>query len=221
MQRIIYLIAIAIAVFSCNSPLDKKYNEKTLDEDAQAIRDQIDTTETAILLGTVLRYKFQGKKLEEKTYGELLEEGRKFKEEQDKIEAEQKALAEKAKKEEEEKARRLNESLTVTVFNKGFVELDYEEYITFQFAFQNKTEKDILAFTGIMIFNDLFDVEISKLSITYDNGVKANSTVNWRATTDYNQFRDSDKTLRYKELNKIKLVWKPEKIIFNDGTSLE
>ena len=221
MKRDFFFIVLAIVICSCNNPLDRKYSEKTLEEDAKAIREKIDTTETAILLGTILRYKFQDKKLEEKTYGELLEDGRKFKEEQDKIEAEQKILAEKAEREEAEKTQRLSEALTVTVFNKNFIELDYEEYITLQFAFQNNTEKDILAFTGIMIFNDLFNKEIKKLSLTYDDGIRANSTVHWDATTDYNQFRDSDKALRNKELSKIKLVWIPEKIIFKDGTILD
>lgn len=221
MKKLIGVIVLASIVFSCDSALDRRYNEKTLEEDGKAIRAEIDTTDTALLLGTIIRYKFEDKALEGKTYRDLIEEGRKFKEEQDKIEAEEKALALRARKEEEEKTKRLNESLTVTVFEKNFIKLDYEEYITYKFAFKNKTDKDILALTGVMIFNDLFDKEIKKLSLTYDDGVAANSTIQWDATTDYNQFIDSDKALKNKELDKIKLVWVPEKIIFKDGTTLE
>ena len=111
--------------------------------------------------------------------------------------------------------------MIVTVFHKGYHEADYEDYITYKFALQNKTDKDIVAITGTMTFNDLFDKEIKTLRLTYDDGIKANSSVNYSATTDYNQFRDEDELLKSKTLDKIKLVWRPEKIIFKDGTTLE
>lgn len=221
MRTLICVIVLVLVLFGCESPLDRTYNEKTLEEDAKAIRAEIDTTETVLLLGTIFRYKFEEKALEGKTYRDLIEEGRKFKAEQDKIEAEEKALAARAREAEEAKTKRLNESLTVTVFDKSFIKLDYEEYITYKFAFKNKTDKDILALTGVMIFNDLFDKKIKELSLTYDDGVAANSTIQWDATTEYNQFIDSDKALKNKDLDKIKLVWVPEKIIFKDGTTLE
>jgi hypothetical protein len=72
-----------------------------------------------------------------------------------------------------------------------------------------------------MTFNDLFDKEIKTLSLTYDDGIKANSTANYSATTDFNQFKSEDQLLKSKTLDKIKLVWKPEKIIFKDGTTLQ
>lgn len=68
--------------------------------------------------------------------------------------------------------------MTVTVYDKGFTEYNYQDYITYKFAFENKTDKDITAFTGQMVFLDLFDKEIKSLNLTYDDGVKANSTTN-------------------------------------------
>jgi sulfur transfer protein SufE len=47
----------------------------------------------------MIRLKFQDKKLEDMTYSEILEYGKKWKAGQEKIKAEQKALAEKAVKE--------------------------------------------------------------------------------------------------------------------------
>ena len=38
---------------------------------------------------------------------------------------------------------------------------------------------------------------------------------------DYNQFRDEDVRLRNKDIEDLKIVWTPEKILFEDGTSLE
>jgi hypothetical protein len=221
MRKVFLIIFISGIIISCSSPLDRKFNETTLDKDALLIKDNVDTTEAALILGTILRYKFQSKPMEGLTYREILEEGKKFKAGQEKIEAEQKALAEEAKKAEEARIKRLNESLMVSLFNKGYEKVDYEDYITYDFVFNNKTSKDMVAFTGRMVFNDLFDKEIKTINITYDNGIAANSKVTYNATTDYNQFDDSDKALRYKELSKIKLVWLPEKIIFKDGSVAE
>ena len=214
-------IILLFAIVACSNPLDKKYSEERFPQDAKAIQQKLDTSETALLMGTVLRYAMEGKKLDGMTYRELLEDGKKYRAEQERIEAEEKALAEKAAREESERIKRLNESLILTVFHKGYHEADYEDYITYKFALQNKTDKDIVAITGTMTFNDLFDKEIKTLRLTYDDGIKANSSVNYSATTDYNQFRDEDELLKSKTLDKIKLVWRPEKIIFKHGTTLE
>ena len=110
--------------------------------------------------------------------------------------------------------------VTVTIFDKGYAEYDYQEYITYKFAFENKTDKEITAFTGQIMFTDLFDKEIKSLNLTYDDGVAASSIKNYSATTDYNQFMDEDQLLKSKNLKQIKLVWKPEKILFADGSTL-
>jgi len=45
--------------------------------------------------------------------------------------------------------------------------------------------------------------------------------INWNATIDYNQFMAADKTLKNKCIKYFKVFWKPEKVIFEDGTILE
>lgn len=59
------------------------------------------------------------------------------------------------------------------------------------------------------------------LSFTYGQPIKAGATANWNATTDYNQFRDEDVSLRNKNLEDLKIVRKPIKVIFQDGSTLE
>ncbi|MDA9151726.1 hypothetical protein N9N85_03145, partial [Schleiferiaceae bacterium] len=141
--------------------------------------------------------------------------------EQDRIEAEQKALQEKAAREEAERVARLQNAVMVTCFKKGYTEVDYQDYITYGFAIQNKSEQDIRAVKGEIMFTDLFDDEIKTLSFTYDQPIKAGATANWNATTDYNQFMDDDVRLKNKELKDLKIVWKPIKVIFQDGSTLE
>lgn len=221
MKKQLLLIGITAFLFSCSSPMDKKFNEETAKEDIEAIKSKLDSTDLQLLAGSMIRLKFQDKKLEEMTYAEILENGKKWKAEQEKIEAEQKALAEKAAKEEAERIKKLTEAVIVSCFEKGYTEVDYQDYITYKFVIQNKSDKAIRAVKGRITFANLFDEEIKSLNFVYDQPIPAGQEVNWNATTDYNQFMDDDKILKNKDLKDLKVVWKPEKIIFEDGTTLE
>tara|TARA_B110000090_G_C13348888_1_gene434057 strand:+ start:626 stop:1294 length:669 start_codon:yes stop_codon:yes gene_type:complete len=215
------LIGITAILFSCSSPMDKKFNEETAEEDIEAIKGKIDSTELQLLAGSMIRLKFQDKELEEMTYGEILDDGKKWKAEQEKIEAEQKDLAEKAAKAEAERIKELTEAVIVSCFEKGYTKVDYQDYITYKFVVQNKSDKAIRAVKGGITFTNLFDEEIKSLNFVYDKPIEAGKEVNWNARTNYNQFMNEDQTLKNKDLKDLKVVWKPEKIIFVDGTTLE
>ena len=218
----IWLLFLGIMlVTSCSSPMDKKYNQETAGEDIVAIRSELDSTKIKLLAGSIIRLKLQDKNLEEMTYAEILKEGEKWKEEKEKKEAEQKALAKKAAKEEAERVKKLAEAVTVSCFEKGFTDYNYEDYITYKFVIKNKSDKKIRAVKGGITFTNLFDDEISSLNFVYDQPIEAGKEITWNAQTDYNQFKDEDKTLRNKDLKDLKVVWKPEKIIFENGTTLE
>lgn len=221
MKKQILLLGLAALLFSCSSPLTKKFNEETSEEDIKAVKGELDSTEMKLLAGSIFRLKLQDKKLEEMTYAEILENGKKWKAEQEKKEAEQKALAEKAAKEEAERIKKLTEAVIVSCFEKGFTKYNYEDYITYKFAIKNKSDKNIRAVKGGITFTNLFDEKISSLNFVYDQPIEAGTEITWNAQTDYNQFKDEDKTLRNKDLKDLKVVWKPEKIIFEDGTTLQ
>lgn len=215
------IILSSILVVACSSPLDKKYTEDTIEEDAKELQSELDSSEVKLLLGSIFRLTMQQEDLSKMTYGEILENGKAWKAEQDRIEAEQKALQEKAAREEAERLARLQDAVMVTCFKKGYTEVDYQDYITYGFAIQNKSEQDIRAVKGEIMFTDLFDDEIKTLSFTYDQPIKVGATANWNGTTDYNQFRAEDVRLRNKKLEDLKIVWKPIKVIFQDGSTLE
>ncbi|MEE4001525.1 hypothetical protein V1T75_14365 [Tenacibaculum sp. FZY0031] len=221
MRKVFIVSVILLAIVSCSSPLDKKFNEERAAEDIKAVQSEIDSTELGMLVGSMLRLKLEGEKVEGLTYREILEKGKRWKEKEEKLEKEQKFLAEKAKKEELERINRLSESVVISCFEKGFYKYKYEDYITYKFVIQNKSNKNIRAVKGSLIFSNLFDEEIKTINLVYDKVLTADTTVNYEAQTDYNQFSDSDKALKNKELKDMKVKWKPEKIIFEDGTTLE
>lgn len=215
------LILSSLIMLACSSSLDKTYSELTIQADATELRKELDSSEVKLLIGSIFRLTLAQKDLTSMTYREILEDGKVWQAEQDRVEAEQKALQEKAAREEGERIARLQNAVMVTCFKKGYTKIDYQDYITYSFAIQNKSKQEIRALKGEILFNDLFDEKISTISFTYDQPIKAGATVNWNASTDYNQFDDDDVRLKNKDLKDVKIVWKPVKVIFNDGTTLE
>ena len=100
--KAILALLFIVTLSSCNNPLNKQYNEKTLEEDAKAIRESKKLTDDEMeLLGAyIIREKLGNVKLDGLTYLEMLKKAKD-------ITAEQKALAEKVAKEDADKRQRL------------------------------------------------------------------------------------------------------------------
>lgn len=221
MRNRIILILIMSALFACTSPLDKKFDPETMEADLAEIKSELDSSELMLLATGMMRLQISGKQLQEYTYNQILEDTRKWKKEQAAQEAEQKALAENAKKEEQERIKKLRESVSVSCFYKSFEEINYQKYISYKFVIQNKTDRAVRAVKGSITFTNLFDDEIKSFSFVYDKSIPAGDKVTWNAQTDYNRFLDDDVTLKNKDLDDVKVVWNPEKIMFVDGETLE
>ncbi|WP_025742392.1 hypothetical protein [Aquimarina pacifica] len=114
----------------------------------------------------------------------------------------------------------LSNIIDVQCIRKGYKEYDYEQFITYNFIIHNKSEKDIRAVKGLISFTNLFGDEINSLGFVYDESIKSGRKNNYNATTDYNQYVDRDRDLKNKDLKDLKVIWKPEKIIFSDGSSI-
>ncbi len=216
MKKTLLILSFISFLISCSGPLDKKYNEDTLASDAKEIREdgKLTDEEVQIMAGWIIRAKMTNENLEGQTYAEILNEAKDYKKQQEE-------LAEKARYEEDQKRQKLGAALTVALYDKGYEKYDYEDYLTYSLAFENKTDKNIRAFKGSISINDLFDTEIKTINLTIDDPIKAGETFKGTYTTEYNQFMDEDKRLKGKDLADLSVVWTPEKIIFEDGSTLE
>lgn len=216
MKKLSLVIIFLFILQSCSSPLDKKYSKTSLSEDAKEIKDKagLSEEELQIMAGWIAKAELTGESLEGKTYHEILAEANDF-------EKQQENLAKKTKLEEEERRRKMGSTLTVALYDKGYAEYDYQDYLTYSLAFENNSQKDIRAFKGVLTINDLFDTEITSINLTIDETIPSGTVYRGTYTTDYNQFRDEDVRLRNKDIEDLKIVWTPEKILFEDGTFLE
>lgn len=211
------LLIVILFVTSCsNDPLNRKYSDDHFLLDIKAIRDSKKLTDEDMdaLGGYILRGKMGGEKLDAMTYADMLKKAKD-------AAAEQKALADKAAKEEADKRERLSAAVNVGLYDIGYVKGDFQDHIQYDLAFENKSGKDVQAVKGTLVITDLFDKKIKELDVVFDHGIKASETIKNSYMTDYNQFMHEDKELAAKTIKEIKFVFTPEKILFNDGSTLE
>lgn len=214
-------------LLGCNNPLSKLYNPEGFMLDMVEVREsdgeEIVKKITGYVMQQTMKNSFDKEAenmLEGKTYAELLKQAEDFNAKIKAKEEEEKRLAEEEIKRREEIALQISESLTFAITKKGFAKYSYQEYITYTFTFKNKTDRDIAGVKGSVTLYDMFDEKIKSLGLSYDDGVKAGETVNYDATTDYNQFKSEDKKLKDTKLEKMKVKWEAEKLIFKDGEEI-
>jgi hypothetical protein len=155
------------------------------------------------------------------TIGQMIDDQRTWAADQRKRDEEEKLRVARARAEEDAQRKKLLDAVAVTVFDKGFQDADYQEYVTIRVMYENKSGKDIRGFKGALQFNDLFGAEILPFTISEDESLKAGETKRQGWTLKYNQFIDRHVKLRNTALDNMKVEWKPQIILFSDGTSLE
>lgn len=128
-----------------------------------------------------------------------------------------------------EKDRKISNELpafNAELVKKGFMEANYQagvpkDAITFTVKFANLTGKDIRAFDGVLKFTDLLDNKIINASLAINEPLAADSKMEWHGQLDFNQFISEHQRLRTEDLQNLKIVFSPRKILFEDGTTKE
>lgn len=93
MRKVILIMGMTAMMFSCStSPLDKKVNKETMEEDMVEVRNVIDSVELDLMFNAMKRSELGlTKDMEEMTYRELLDSAKKWQTEDGKV-AEQNEL---------------------------------------------------------------------------------------------------------------------------------
>lgn len=161
------------------------------------------------------------------TVGSAIDEQRQFLAQAAAEEAKKKALKEKLEAERQAALKALRDAVTVTVVSKKLQAERMEgmlldEKLVVTLGYQNNTDKDIAGIKGTMVFKDLFDADISSLSVSNDSTLKAGESATW---TGHRSVRfafgpNDDRKLAAVEEGKYKVIWEPETIVFSDGTKL-
>lgn len=240
MRTVAVILASVVVLLTsgCSNPKNLLITETNKETLLGEIKDSKSLTveEVQLLQGYLMRYAMAdglkslngGKNelpLEGKTVGELIVLQRQWAEDLKTEEARQKRLAEEAKAKKDAVAAELRKSITLTVFDKGFVDSNwqasrYEDLMTYSITYKNNSSMAIRAFQGQVVFQDLFGDKVNGFNLKISDPIGAGETATWRGTTKFNQFDDEDVRLRNTDLKDLKVVWVPERIIFADGTTI-
>ncbi len=154
------------------------------------------------------------------TVGEMIDAHRSRIEQREEEEHEQAELAAEAKAEARAEEQVLREAVNLTVYEKSFSEGDWEDYIRIKCRYENRSDKEIRAFQGVVRFKDIFGDLIYESSLKIADPVAAGAKGSWTGGIEYNQFMDDHKALRNTALEDMKIDWTPLTVIFADGTTL-
>lgn len=161
------------------------------------------------------------------TIGKAIDEQRDFLTKQKMKDAEEKALKEKVKAEQQKAMDEMSKAALVTLVSKKLEsERSYgvtlDENLNVTFAFKNTATKDIAGIKGTLDVIDIFGEELCGFGIAYDKTIKPGETATWVGSRSVKYGMNASKDRKFAELpdDKYKLSWKPDMIIFGDGTKL-
>lgn len=216
--RLLILLSFSLPLFflSCSSPLDKAYTSSTYLQDIEAIKEsnKISYEDMELLTKYIAVSKIAGNNLEGKTYADILEQ----------IKDLQTANADESNKinNEKEAARiRLGSLLKVNLIEKLFSKINSKDCFTYKVTFQNLSNKNIKMVVGSISLNDLIEREIKNIEILLDEELKPGLTFQKSFVFPYNHAAENDKRIRLTDLLDLRIVWNPDKIIYEDGSIAE
>ena len=111
--------------------------------------------------------------------------------------------------------------ISAVMTNKSFVDNKYDDAVTFDIRFENKSDRDIRGFNGTIIVSDILDNVLKRLNVKITDPISAHSSITWSGTMDYNQFVASDKALKNAEFKDIVIKFEPTKILYQNGETVE
>lgn len=227
-------LSVVLAVAGCGSnPHSLKITEANKDSFMEELKDSKGLTVEEVGLLTSLQMRRAAAKalggtdvvMVGKTVGDVINDQRAFVADAEAKQKEQDRLAAEAKAKAEAIAAQLRESINLTVFEKGFtpsrpMDGRFDDFITLNCVYENKSGKDIRAFRGQVRFTDLFGKEIFTTSMTISDPVAAGQKATWSGAIKFNQFVTEQQNLRNANLNDMKVVWLPQSVLFADGSAL-
>lgn len=217
-------VAILLLVFwggtlSLTDPLDKIYHDSTLSRDLTDILAQ-DTPDSSAYKGItqyLLVMAFSEEQLVGKTYREILDLSRLWAVKQNIREEQEKALAEQADLEQEERYKRLAKIVQVKLTGKEVGHADSTVTTTYYVTLTNESDQTINALEGSLEINYPLYGQFMRLDLTFAPPLLGGSSRQEKIV-----FQESA-GIEQKERSGAqgKAIWRPEKIVFQDGSMVD
>lgn len=210
---------------SCGSALDNDYSKATAEGDLERIKaiGELDSANFDLLTDYMLK---QGliepdlKHLDE-SYAELLEHAKRENEKVIKKKEASDKLKGNKNQFQMDQLEHLYEALVILP-DQSNIRKDWsnKNAVFYKMVFVNPSEKSIRAFKGKLSFYDLFDSELKTVNFTYNDLIAAKDTISYEANIDFSSLNNNNVYFT-KDYSDIRVIWRPLKVIYNDGSEVE
>lgn len=210
---------------SCGSALDNDYSKATAEGDLERIKaiGELDSANFDLLTDYMLK---QGliepdlKHLDE-SYAELLEHAKRENEKVIKKKEASDKLKGNKNQFQMDQLEHLYEALVILP-DQSNIRKDWsnKNAVFYKMVFVNPSEKSIRAFKGKLSFYDLFDSELKTVNFTYNDIIAAKDTILYEANIDFSSLNNNNVYFT-KDYSDIRVIWRPLKVIYNDGSEVE
>jgi hypothetical protein len=133
----------------------------------------------------------------------------------------QAAISEPGQSERDPEESLREEILEATLLRKNYTKQDYQDYIFFDITFNAKgLDKPARAVKGALRFTDLFGEQKFALRWTIEKPISPGATYTEKGSGfKYNQFIDSHQWVRTTDKNNMKVSFRVNSILYEDGTT--
>jgi len=126
----------------------------------------------------------------------------------------------------EQRAEEINKeppSISIKLVKKNYHQANYDvgdsgDRIDLVFRFTNHLPKDIRAFTGVVIFRDLFERDILRINLTSEKIVQAQKSIDWEGGIEFNQFISEHQRLLNIDQKDLSVDFITQHIIYTDDS---
>lgn len=230
MKRCAIVLLTLATLTACAGVKGETYTSASKDKVAEDVgKSNLSTDDKREFASALIRATFGSYDPGNKTVAQIIDDERAYEK--------QEAAAEEATKEAAAKEaaiaaaqrRVMQGDVSVQVLSKGFEPADYEngsyeDHITLQVQFHNKSKKKISEVKGALIFTNHFGDRIYRAGVDesgFDGSALAPGAI-YTATygINYNQFMDNEQKFRNTDLSGMDVQWMPLGIHFVDGTTM-
>lgn len=221
------ILVVGLFILSCggqkdiNDPLAKKYNEQTVEQDLQALRDStyLSKEDEYLIISYLVHKNFQGKKLPGAvTYRELFNNAKAFQMLKDNAVMKKKEQAQKDREAEEKTKEKLNNTIKAAFDVIKLQRVDSLDHFTFKISFVNQSERKIQEVIGKVVLQDIFEEDITNLNVKNVSVIEPGGENVFEVTVKCTHLENQSYGQICDEILECELKWVPEKIIFDDGT---
>jgi hypothetical protein len=199
-------------------PLDRVYNEQTLDQDlADILAYQApDSSAYRAIKQYMLVMAFSDEPLTGKTYRQMVALYALWEEQQQQREAIIKAREEQATQEEERRYAQLREIVALTLTGREVTKQDTTQRLTFFYTLKNESRKPIRAVQGYLEINYGMHGYALGIDLNFESPLKARASCREQFT-----FSKVSSASVPGDKEVATTVWRPSRIVFTDGETRE